>query len=174
MRHLMLLRHAKTERAEPGERDRDRKLTNRGRADSPLIGGYMARHGLVPEIALVSPARRTQETWALVASAWGKAPRLVNDERLYNATSDTLIAIFSEIRAARSLLVIGHNPSLHEAAMALTGSGDIATREQLAEKLPTCGLVVIDLPSDDWAKIDRNAGRLERFVTPRLIADAPD
>ena len=67
MRRLMLLRHAKTERAEPGQRDRDRKLTKRGRDDAAVIGAYMARHGLSPDLALVSPAKRAQETWALVA-----------------------------------------------------------------------------------------------------------
>ena len=70
MRRLMLLRHAKTERAEPGERDRDRKLMKRGRADAPVIGAYMAHHGLVPDLALVSPATRAQETWALVAAVF--------------------------------------------------------------------------------------------------------
>ena len=63
MRRLLLLRHAKTERAEAGERDRDRKLTNRGRNDAPVIGTFMAKHGLVPDLALVSPAARAQETW---------------------------------------------------------------------------------------------------------------
>ena len=72
MRRLMLLRHAKTERAQPGERDRDRKLTKRGRADAPLIGAYMAHHGLVPDLALVSPATRAQETWALLADCFAK------------------------------------------------------------------------------------------------------
>ena len=81
MRHLMLLRHAKTERAGPGQRDRDRKLTKRGGDDAPAIGAYMARHGLTPDLALVSPAKRAQETWALVAPAFAKAPRLVNEER---------------------------------------------------------------------------------------------
>ena len=61
MRRLMLLRHAKTERAEPGERDRDRKLMKRGRADAPAIGAYMAHHGLVPDLALVSPATRARK-----------------------------------------------------------------------------------------------------------------
>ena len=75
MRRLMLLRHAKTERAAPGERDRDRKLMKRGRSDAPAIGAYMAHHGLVPDLALVSPAKRAQETWALVAAAFAKAPR---------------------------------------------------------------------------------------------------
>ena len=55
MRRLMLLRHAKTERAEPGQRDRDRKLVKRGRADAPTLGAYMVHHDLVPDSALVSP-----------------------------------------------------------------------------------------------------------------------
>ena len=174
MRRLMLLRHAKTERAEAGERDRDRKLTKRGRADAPLIGTYMARHGLIPELAVVSPAQRSQETWALLAPALGKAPRVVNDERVYNASAQTLIAVIGETRAARSLLVVGHNPSLHDVAVQLIAAGDVEIREQLAEKLPTSSLVVIDLPFDDWAKVHRHAGRLERFVTPRLIAATTD
>ena len=56
MRRLLLLRHAKTERAAPGERDRDRKLTTRGRSDAPIIGAYLVRHHFVPDLALVSPA----------------------------------------------------------------------------------------------------------------------
>ena len=71
MRRLMLLRHAKTERAAPSERDYDRKLMKRGRADAPAIGAYMAHHGLGPDLALVSPAVRAQETWTLVAAAFG-------------------------------------------------------------------------------------------------------
>ena len=85
MRRLLLLRHAKTERAETGERDRDRKLTKRGRNDAPVIGAYMANHGLVPDLALVSPATRAQETWALIAPCFAKAPRMVTDDRIYNA-----------------------------------------------------------------------------------------
>ena len=78
MRRLLLLRHAKTERATPGERDRDRKLMATGRADAPVIGAYMVRHRLVPDLVLVSPATRAAETWALVAAAFAKAPRVVN------------------------------------------------------------------------------------------------
>src|ERR1051326_4482309 len=101
MRRLMLLRHAKTERAEPGERDRDRKLTNRGRADAPLVGAYMVRHGLVPDLALVSPAERAQETWQLLAASFAKAPKATTDERIYNATAERLMNVLSEPRRAR-------------------------------------------------------------------------
>jgi phosphohistidine phosphatase len=174
MRRLMLLRHAKTERAEPRERDRDRKLTKRGRADAPVIGAYMARHGLIPDLAVVSPAQRTQETWALVAAAFAKPPRAANDERVYNANADGLLTVIGETRAAHTLLVVGHNPGLHDVAVQLIASGDVEMRERVAEKLPTSGLVVIDLAFDDWSRLHRHAGRLERFVTPRLIAAATD
>jgi phosphohistidine phosphatase len=174
MRRLMLLRHAKTERPEPGQRDRDRKLTKRGRADAPAIGAYMAHHGLAPDVALVSPAKRAQETWELLAEAFAKPPRLVNEDRIYNASAETLIAVVSEMRGAHSLLVVGHNPSLHDVATQLIVSGNAAARDRLIEKLPTSGLVVIDLAFDDWSRLPRHSGRLERFVTPKLMTGATD
>ena len=174
MRRLMLLRHAKTERAGPGERDRDRKLMKRGRSDAPAIGAYMAHHGLIPDVALVSPAKRAQETWALAAPAFARAPRTVSDERIYNASPDALIAVLGETRKAHTLLLVGHNPGLQDLAAQLIASGDVEMREQLKEKLPTSGLVVIDLPIDDWSLIHPHAGRLERFVSPRLIAAATE
>lgn len=174
MRRLLLLRHSKTERPEPGERDRDRKLTPRGRADAPLIGAYMARHRLIPDLVLVSPAQRTLETGALVAAALSKSPRVAKDERIYNAATQTLADLIRETGDARTLLVIGHNPGLHDLATALIGSGDVEARENLKEKLPTSGLVVIDFAFDDWSELHDNAGRLERFVSPRMIAEATD
>jgi phosphohistidine phosphatase len=178
MRRLMLLRHAKTERAEPGERDRDRKLTKRGRADAPIIGAYMARHGLVPDLALVSPAMRTQETWKLIAPFFaessGKAPKAADEERIYNAGADKLIALLAEPRGAQTLLVVGHNPGMQDLAVQLIAAGDVEARERVAEKLPTSGLVVIDLAFDDWSRLRAHAGRLERFVSPGLIEAATE
>jgi phosphohistidine phosphatase len=172
MRRLMLLRHAKTERAGPGERDRDRKLTNRGRADAPVIGAYMARHGFVPDLAMVSPATRAKETWLLVAPCFAKPPSMTTDERIYNATVEKLIGAIGEARKAQTLLVVGHNPGLHDLAMRLIATGDVAARERIDEKLPTSGLVVIELPLEDWTAIHPQSGRLERFVSPQL-AGAP-
>lgn len=174
MRRLLLLRHAKTERPGPGQRDRDRKLIKRGRADAPVIGAYMARHGLVPDLALVSPATRAAETWTLAAAALGREPRVIKDERIYNASVETLIGIIRETRDAQMLLIVGHNPGLHDLAVRLIAAGDAETRERVAEKLPTSGLVAIDLAFDDWSKLHPNSGRLERFVTPRLIEAATD
>jgi len=174
MRRLLLLRHAKTERAEPGERDRDRKLTKRGRGDAPIIGAYMAKHHLVPDLTLISPSVRTQETWALVAPCFAKAPPVTTDERIYNANVAQLVEVITETKKAKTLLLVGHNPSFHELAVQLVAAGDVNLREQLKEGLPTSGLVVIDLPIEDWSLLHPRAGRLERFVTPRLLAEATE
>jgi phosphohistidine phosphatase len=174
MRRLLLLRHAKTERAQAGERDRDRKLTERGREDAREIGAYMLRHRLIPDLALVSPVTRAEETWALIAASFRKAPRQLKDERIYNAGPELLARLIRETREAPALLVVGHNPGLHDLAVQLIASGDIEARERINEKLPTCGLVVIDFAFDDWSRLQVNSGRLERFVTPRSIAAATD
>jgi phosphohistidine phosphatase len=174
MRRLMLLRHAKTERAEPGGRDRDRKLMKRGCNDAPVIGAYMAHHNLVPDLALVSPAVRAQETWALVAPSFAKTPKMATDDRIYNAGTAQLADVIRATRGGKALLLVGHNPGFHELAVQLVASGEVELRERLKEGLPTSGLVVIDLPIDDWSLLHPDAGRLERFVTPRLLAAATE
>jgi phosphohistidine phosphatase len=54
----------------------------------------------------------------------------------------------------------------------LVASGDVETRERLREKMPTCGLVIIDFAFDDWGKLHPQSGRLERFVTPKSLSAA--
>jgi phosphohistidine phosphatase len=174
MRRLLLLRHSKTERPEPGQRDRDRKLMERGRSDAPLIGTYMARHRLTPDLVLVSPAKRTLETWELVEGALNKTPQVAREERIYNARTRTLADLIRETEDAGSLLMIGHNPALHDLANELIGSGEVEARESLNEKLPTSGLVVIDFAFDDWSELHDSSGRLERFVTPRSLGASAD
>jgi phosphohistidine phosphatase len=99
---------------------------------------------------------------------------VAHEERIYNASPDTLIRLIRETRGAKTLLVVGHNPGLHDVALALVGSGDTETRERLAEKLPTSGLVVIDFAFDDWSRLRVNSGTIERFISPRSIEAAND
>ena len=172
---LMILRHAKAEKSAPGMRDRDRPLAARGLKDSPKMGAYMARHQLVPKHALVSPSRRTRETWDGLASALPKGIPAFYEDRLYDAGPEEILAVIQETRPAiRTLIVVGHNPGLHEAARLLIASGDVEARERLNEGLPTSGLAVIDFAGDDWEKLHPRSGRLERFVTPRLLQAATD
>ena len=84
------------------------------------------------------------------------------------------MAIIQEVDDAHALIMVGHNPGFHEVALRLVASGDPKARERLGEKLPTSGLVVIDFAFDDWAELHPRSGRLERFVSPRLLAGESD
>ena len=170
MLRLMLLRHAKSDRPS-GMQDIARPLTERGAAAARLMGGYMARHSLIPQRALCSPARRTRETWAGVSAQWPAEVEIVFDERLYAATPQVLLSIVrSQDATTHALLVISHNPGLQETAELLIGAGDVELRERLREKFPTAALLVIDFAVDKWGRIHDRAGRLDRYVTPRSIA----
>ena len=173
MRRLLLFRHAKAERSEPGMEDRARKLVERGRKDAGRIGAYLSSHTLIPDQVVTSPSARTQETWKFAAAAFRTPPKATPVDRLYDATAHTILGIVKESApATHTLLIVGHNPGLHELAAMLVAAGDIEARERLREKLPTAGLAIIDFALDDWGKLHPQCGRLERFVTPKSLAAA--
>jgi phosphohistidine phosphatase len=172
VRRLLLFRHAKAQRPEPGIEDRARVLVERGRKDSAKIGAYMASNGLVPDRVLTSPSTRTLETWKFTATAFSSTPTAVTVEQLYEATPRAVFALIQEAPTeAHTLLVIGHNPGLHELALMLVASGNPDARKLLKDKLPTAGLVIMDFAFDDWRKLHRQSGRLEHFVTPKLLEE---
>jgi phosphohistidine phosphatase len=179
MRRLMLLRHAKTEHEASSGRDQDRQLDKRGRHDAAEIGGWIGHHPPFPDCVLVSHAIRAHQTWEI---AWEAMKDLTPEPQvellpeLYGADAAELLQI---IRAAsetdpRRLLLVGHNPGMHELALALAGSGDPAGRAALADNLPTSGLAIFDFNSDDWADVAFRRGRLVLFVSPKLLKHASD
>jgi phosphohistidine phosphatase len=180
MRRLMLLRHAKTEHDAPSGRDQDRRLDERGRRDAAEIGGWMGRHPPFPELALVSPAIRAHETWEIAWQAMqdqAPEPRVEILAELYGADPSQLLQIVRDASVAdpRRLMLVGHNPGMHEMALALAGSsGNAAGRKALADNLPTSGLVVFDFAVDDWADVAFRRGQLVLFVSPKLLKQTSD
>jgi phosphohistidine phosphatase len=173
MRRLFLLRHAKSDWNTAGARDHDRPLAPRGREAAPKMGAYMASHALIPDLVVSSTAARARETWDLAAQAFAEPPRVVYDERLYEVDADLILTVIKETdNDVHTLLIVGHNPALQELAQLIVSSGDRTMRRRLAEKFPTGGLVVIDIPVDDWGKLRPHTGRVDRFVVPRSLRPA--
>jgi phosphohistidine phosphatase len=172
MLRLMLLRHAKSNWPS-GTEDAERPLSDRGEAAAHLMGDYMAHHSLIPDRVLCSPARRTRDTWAAVSARWPSAVEsrnIVFDTALYGATPERLLSsVRKQDAALRTLLILGHNPGLQEAAELLIASGDVDLRERLREKFPTAALAVIDFALDHWSLVHERSGRLDRYVTPRSV-----
>ena len=78
----------------------------------------------------------------------------------------------AEASDPKRLMLVGHNPGMHELALALAGSGDAAARKALADNLPTAGLAVFDFATNDWTDVAFRRGRLVLFVTPKLLKQA--
>ena len=175
MRRLLLLRHAKAERLQSGGRDHDRILAKRGRDDAAAVGGYLVRHKLIPDQALVSTSARTRETWALVAKAFAKVPPVEFEGTIYEAAPEAILkAIRATEPAAKSLLVVGHNPGMQQLAGMLIASGDVEARQRLLEEFPTAAVAMISFAVQDWESLHANGGRLEHFVTPQTLEAATD
>ncbi|HEY4407220.1 MAG TPA: histidine phosphatase family protein [Xanthobacteraceae bacterium] len=171
---LMLLRHAKAEKAESGMRDRDRRLNARGRNDAAQIAAHMVAQALVPDRVLVSSAQRTRETWERMATAFAPAPPVGYEDRLYESGTEAILtAIKATDRSASALLVIGHNPGFYDTALLLLAHRG-GNAHALDDGLPTAGLVVIDFAENDWRKLAARSGRLAAFVTPRLLRTEKD
>ena len=166
MHRLILLRHAKAA-AHAGGGDSERPLTGRGRKDSTRVGHYLSGEGLIPEMAIVSHAKRTRETLDYVLAETGDQIPVHIEPRLYHADPAMLMASIREAPAkVRALLIIGHNPGLGDLALELTGYGDRYARKRLDAGFPTGSFAVIDFDVEGWDAIDAGQGRLDRFITP--------
>jgi phosphohistidine phosphatase len=184
MRHLMLLRHAKTERDSPTGNDRDRRLNARGHDDAPALGRYLAAHRMLPHCVLVSPATRARETWDLVKDELPSTPPHHIVQELYGADTAELLHIvriapqLAERASIDRLMIVGHNPGLHEFALALSFAGAKSAKvdasyHALTDNLPTTGLALISFAIDDWADVSFGRGRLERLISPALLREEP-
>ena len=174
MRRLLLLRHAKTENDAPSGRDQDRRLDKRGLVDAAEIGGWIGRHPPFPESVLVSPAVRANQTWDIAWEAMKglmPPPQVEFVPDIYGADPAQLLeAVHAAVATdPNTLILVGHNPGMHELALMLAGSGDAAGRKELGDNLPTSGLAIFDFEIDDWSDVAFRRGRLARFVSPRLL-----
>jgi phosphohistidine phosphatase len=171
MLNLMLLRHAKSSLAEAGQEDSDRPLSPRGQHAATAVGRYMASHNLVPQLVLCSPARRTRETWSLVAGELKAFPAILFVEEIYNFGDGKALmdCLRQKAGAVQSVLLVGHNPSIGRLAQILVGEGDKKLRERLEKKYPTAALAVISFDLDNWRSLTAGAGTLLRFVIPKDI-----
>ena len=175
MRRLLLLRHAKTETDAPSGKDFDRRLDDRGRLDAALIGAWLSRNPPLPDLVCVSTAVRAQQTWSLVAAAMPAAkPTVASLDELYGAGLSELLAVIrgAAVEDPEQLMLVGHNPGLHEMALSLIGGGDAAGRKALADNLPTGSVVVIDFPIEDWNDVAFRDGQLVQFVSPKRLKGA--
>ena len=157
MRHLILMRHGDAERQSAGLGDFERALTPEGRAESRSIGQALATAGLAPDLALISSARRTAETWKAVAEAFPKTA-VLEDRSLYGASAVRLAAAAQDAAPrANVLIIVGHNPGIHQYAihLAIQAGASDAAAAPLFERFPTGSTAVFGYDADGRPTFER-------------------
>lgn len=147
MPQLIVMRHSKAVDRLEAEDDFERGLTERGRADAARAAGAMARAGLKAEFALVSPARRTRETFAHVAETLGQ-PRVEDPMALYHASPSMLERAVLEAldSGAGDFVLVGHNPGVGAIAHALASrAGELSG---LPQGWPTSAWIAFEIGRD--------------------------
>lgn len=147
MERLILMRHGKAERHAQTGGDFERALAESGRADAAVMGQVLAGLGMSPDLMLVSSARRTRETAEQVSVSFAKA-RIEHMRDLYHADPEEIVqAVEDEGGAAGTVMVVGHNPGMHELALrlALQGQASPILTNKLRGRFPTSTVVVFKM-----------------------------
>jgi phosphohistidine phosphatase len=170
LRQLLLMRHAKSSWDDPKLSDHARPLNARGRAAAQAMRAAMHDLGLAPDVVLVSSARRTLQTLEAL-EPWDDTPLVEPMDALYLADPAQLLKVIHSVsETTRSVLLLGHNPDLHDLAMALVGPGAMTLENphtrRLAEGFPSGALAEFSLMGN-WSGLVEGGGRLLRFMSPR-------
>ncbi len=169
-KRLLIMRHAKSDWATPGQPDFERPLAKRGQRDAPRMGEWLRAQGLVPDLCLSSPARRAEETAAKVCKVLGIDKKAIRwESRIYDATLRDLLAVLTGCPADRRLvLLVGHNPGLEDLLEYLVrGTGTLPAGDKT---LPTAAVALVRLKSG-WQKLTAGSGRVEQWMCPKDLED---
>ncbi|MGH8895039.1 MAG: SixA phosphatase family protein [Actinomycetes bacterium] len=167
MRTLHLLRHAKSSWKDQALADHDRPLAPRGRRATRRMADHMRGSGIRPEAVLCSPALRARQTLGGISAALAPRADVTFDEALYGATAGVLLQRVQQMGdTIDELLLIGHNPALHDLAVQLATEGDERLVSRLREKLPTCALVTL-VWAGTWVQLVPGNAVLHDLVVPR-------
>ncbi len=170
MRHLLILRHAKSDWYSSAATDFERPLSERGQSDAPRVGRWLRHEGLVPDYVISSTAKRARETTLCVCREVAYRDEHVKWEgRVYAATVQVLRDVLALCPSdKKTVLLVGHNPGLEELMLFLASGTLNASEDGL---LKTATLAHLAMP-DDWIDLSEGSAHLVSLTRPRQMLTA--
>ncbi|MHA4896113.1 SixA phosphatase family protein [Pedobacter sp. PWIIR3] len=161
MKHLLLVRHGKSEWGNAHLQDFDRPLNPRGHRDAPEMAKRILQKGLVPQLMVSSPALRAITTARHFEQIWYRTTHpITQNENIYEADIPSLLEVVNNLdNAYQSVVIFGHNPGFTDFANYLSNAN--------IYNIPTCGVVLLEFPTDDWQEIGSDSGTLIDFDYPK-------
>lgn len=162
LRELILLRHAKSDWKQPGLTDIDRPLSDKGKKSALKVGRWLKLKNLEPDLILVSPAQKAQQTLRRICTECD-ANTITVDE-LYQADLAALRKVLADAPTTERVMIIGHNPGLELLYRFLQEKSESSS----IHLFPTASLAHFILPHD-WKSLEQGDGKLTQFIRPRDI-----
>lgn len=163
---LYLMRHGNAGLGSAEQSDHDRALNQEGERATLLVGRYLAQISARLDLVLCSSALRTQQTWEGMASCLQNPPHVRFERTLYlcgaQAMQQCIRALPNE---ADAVMILAHNPDLHEIALYYAGMGDEDLMAKLQVDYPPAGLAALHF-DEPWAGLHKHAGHLKFYVVP--------
>jgi len=164
MHMLHLLRHAKSSWKEKVE-DRERRLNRRGRESARRVGRHLPAAVGALDLVLCSSAVRTRETMDLILAEFSMRPRNLIEDELYAASREKLMNRLRRLAEDDvNVLLIGHNPELHELATTLADTSSPRFSTLASGKFPTAARASFQV-SDPWSALGRSRYEIVDYVT---------
>lgn len=160
LHEILLMRHAKSDWPE-GVSDLERPLSEKGKKNAVKMGQWLINQGLMPDLILVSPAKRAQQTVRRLCKEC-KTP-IETLDALYNADENTLMQILQNLpENVKRVMIVGHNPGIQQLAETLD---EAPPSDPL---FPTAAIVHLLFPGK-WQQLLPHHSKRLNFVTPKTL-----
>lgn len=160
-KQLLLVRHAKSDWDNIKLTDFERPLNSRGEKNAPEMAKRLLKKGLIPQQIVSSPAVRALTTARYFAKELGlEKSVIIKEAEIYEALTSTLMAVINDLDNDSSFTALfAHNPGITSVVSNLCNK-DLAN-------IPTCGMVLIKFPFDDWSMVSAGTGNLIFYDYPK-------
>ncbi len=161
MKHLLLVRHAKSAWNNPGLDDIDRPLADRGKRDAPFMAEYCKNLGLDIDHIFSSPAKRAYKTAKKFHKVFPDSQLYKETELYFGSMEDWLYMIQSVPENILLPAFFSHNPTITYFANAFQGPS--------TDNVPTCGVVRLESSASTWSDVDYNNTKVVAFYFPKEV-----
>lgn len=162
MKHIYLIRHAKSDWNNPKLSDFNRPLNKRGKRNAPFMGQKL--NELTPnlDLIIVSPAKRALQTVKAICKEINYNESEIRfDESVYHSSYQNLNKIINDLdNNINTIALVGHNPGLTNFSNYLTNN--------YIDNIVTCGIVKIEFDIDNWNEIIEGLGTKVFYIYPKM------
>ena len=162
---LYLLRHAQSADKQQGQSDIERELTPRGIQEAAIIGSFLKKDGYQPEIIVSSTANRAKSSSSIIADALQiDHDQILHEGELYEASPRTILSIINNFDDDhKSILIVGHNPSISYLA-------EYLTKAEIGD-MQTGGIAILEFNLTTWSQVEEGKGDLLHYTFPAEVSN---